>query len=332
MATYLDISKDIQKKNLQQFYLLYGEESYFIDKLSQLFIEKIIPEEAKDFDQTIHYGDELNVEDLIADLMRFPLMSERVLIIIKEAQSAKNLEKLAPYLKEIPSQTTLVLCYKNKLDKRKTFFKLLLEKAVCFESQAVKEYKIAETIMLMAKEYGFEISNQVAQILADHTGTNLEQIASDLNKLALAINKPKHQISLDDIEQYIGISKEFNNFELIDAIVNKDEARAFKIVQHFAENEAKHPVQAILPLIFTFFSNLMICHYLPNKSKESIQQNLRANILQVNNYLAGLQNYSVMKNFQIIHQIRISDAKSKGVEATLSSTECLKDLLFFIFN
>ncbi len=332
MAGYQEIATQIIKKDLQPLYFLYGEESYLLDKLTALFAERVIPQDEEAFNLSILYGADVVAQDLVADAMRFPMMGERVLVLVREAQMCKDLEKLQPYLAEFPPSTTLVLCYKKTPDKRKALFKTLAERAVCFESQPIKEYKLVDTIIQMCRAEHFGISPKTAQIMGEHTGTSLEQIASELDKLRLAYPKGKSELTADDIELYIGISKEYNNFELRQAIINRDAAKAFKIAHHFSKNESKYPVQAILPLLFNYFTNLLAVYYLPNRDEKTIASSLKVSSYQVQDYVSGLQHYSIMATFNIIHQIRMSDALSKGVGGTVTSSQVLIDLLSYIFN
>ncbi len=332
MANYQELATDIVKKKLKPLYFLYGEEPYLIDKLTNLFLERVIPKDQEPFNLTLVYGADVTAQDLVADAMRFPMLGERVLILVREAQMCRDLEKLEPYLLQFPESTTLVLCYKKGIDKRKTFFKRLMDLAVMFESPLVKEYKLVDTIIQMCRSQHFGISPKTAQIMGEHTGTSMEQIASELDKLAIAYPKGKKELTADDIELYIGISKEYNNFELRQAIISRDVAKAFKIAHHFSKNESKYPVQAILPLLFNYFTNLLAVYYLPQKDERTIAASLKLSSYQVNDYLVGLQHYSIMASFNIIRQIRMSDALSKGVGGTASSSQVLIDLLSYIFN
>ncbi len=332
MASYQEVATQIIKKDLKPLYFLYGEEPYLIDKLAKLFSERVIPKDEQAFNLSLSYGADVTAQDLVADGMRFPMMGERVLVVVREAQMCKDLDKLLPYLAEFPKSTTLVLCYKKMPDKRKAFFKKLAEVAENFESQVVKEYKLVDTIIQMCRSQHFGISPKTAQIMGEHTGTSLEQIASELDKLAIAYPKGKRELTTDDIELYIGISKEYNNFELRQAIISRDVAKAFKIASHFSKNESKYPVQAVLPLLFNYFSNLLAVYYLAQKDERTIATSLKVSPYQVNDYLVGLQHYSIMATFNIIHQIRMSDALSKGVGGTATSSQVLIDLLSYIFN
>ncbi len=332
MISYQEIATQIVKKDLKPLYFLYGEEPYLIDKLATLFAERVIPEDEEAFNLTISYGADVTAQDLVADAMRFPMLGERVLVIVKEAQMCKDLEKLLPYLSEFPQSTTLVICYKKPVDKRKAFFKKLIELAVNFESPLIKEYKLVDTIIQMCRSQHFGISPKTAQIMGEHTGTSLEQIATELDKLAIAFPKGKRELTTDDIELYIGISKEYNNFELRQAVVSRDVAKAFKIAKYFSKNESKYPVQAVLPLLFNYFTNLLAVYYLAQRDERTIATTLKISPYQVNDYLLGLQNYSIMATFNIIHQIRMSDALSKGVDGTATSSQVLIDLLSYIFS
>ncbi len=332
MANYQDIAGQILHKKLKPIYFLYGEEPYLIDKLTKLFLERVIPAEEQDFNLSLCYGADTTAQDLVSDIMRFPMMGTRVLVVLREAQMCKDLEKLLPYLSEMPESTSLVLCYKKAPDKRKVFFKKLNEIAEVFEGVAVKDYQLTDTIIKMCHERKFSISPQTAQIMGEHTGTSLEQIATELDKLTTALPKNKRDITADDIELYIGISKEYNNFELLRAIVNKDVAKAFKIAQHFSKNESKYPIQMFLPLLFNYFTNLLAVYYLPQKDARSISAALKVGSYQVDDYLKGLQHYRIMSTFNIIHQIRMSDALSKGVGSSASSSQILRDLLNYLFT
>ncbi len=334
MATYNDIVNDIKKRDYKKLYLLTGEEPYYIDSLARLFEAKVIPEEEKDFNFFLHYGDKAKLSDVVDDARSFPMMGNRQLVVLREAQLMKDIEAIEKYLEVMPESTILLICYKKKADKRRSLFAKAQKQYVLFESQKLPDYKLPDFILSTARAKQLEINQQAANLLADFLGNDLDKIVNEIEKLNIAIGKGARVINEDLIELNIGASKDYNNFELLRAIVNRDTGRAYKIARYFAANEKQHPLQATLPILFNYFSNLMIVIYLPQKSRAAIKDalGLRQDF-QVRDYETGLRYYSARNVFDLIRQIRLSDAKSKGVGNTQASGgDLLLDLLYHIFS
>ncbi len=336
MATYSEIVESVRKRDYAPFYLLVGEEPYFIDELTALMEKRVIPEDEWDFNRTILYGDNASVADIVNEARRFPMMGDRQLIVVREAQLVEHIEAFEAHYGTFPDTTVLVLAYKKKADKRKAFFSKAEKTGKLFVSETIPDYKMQDFIQSAAAGKKLMLSPDVAGMLADYLGNDLEKLMNELDKLALIVGERGGAVTPEIVEQYVGVSKVFNNFELLRAIVNRDAGKAFRIAQYFARNEKEHPIQATLPVLFNYFSNLMIVCYLPQKNNAAIKAalGLRGDF-QVRDYLTGLRMYQTRKVYDIIHQIRMTDARSKGVDTTgtfADSGDLLRELLHFIFH
>ncbi|KGN94337.1 DNA polymerase III subunit delta [Porphyromonas crevioricanis] len=338
MTSYSSIVQSIRKKKTGRVYLLCGDEPYYIDSLTALFERELVAEEDKDFDQTTLYGSkEIKARDIISESMRLPMIGQKLLIVIREAQLVSDLEKLEPYLKELPETTTLVLAQKKKADKRKSLFKTIEQVGVVFESLHVPDYRLTDAIASMALEHNCLIDPRSTEMLADFLGNDLAKIKQEIDKLILILQAEgkRMQITADLIERHIGISREFNSFELLRAIIKRDTAKAYRIAVTFGQNEKANPIQPTLAVLFNYFSLLMAAHYLPDKSENGLMEGLGfKQRFQARDYMVGLRLYSPMQVYEIIHQIRLTDAASKGVEAQagISNKELLVELLSKIFQ
>ncbi|KGN83693.1 DNA polymerase III subunit delta [Porphyromonas sp. COT-290 OH860] len=333
MPTYEDIVRKIKKKSLASAYMLWGEEPLFIDKLAEVFASELIPEDERDFNLSVLYGHDVAAKDIISEAMRFPLMGQKHLVLVREAQMIKDLEQVAPYIPSLPDTTCLVLCYKKKADKRRALYKALEAIDGLYESSKIYDSKIPDFIIKSFSAVGLNIEPRTAYIMADHTGNDLEKILSEVDKLSIALSGASSRLVTPElIERHIGISKEYNNFELLRAVVERDAAKAFKVAYYFAANEKNYPIQTTLPVLFNYFSTLMAVYYLPQINERSVGELLKVGSFQVRDYLTGARLYSSGAVFEIIRRIRLADAASKGVDASLSSGEILKELLGFIFS
>lgn len=332
MLTYEDIARAIKEQSLAPAYLLSGEEPLFIDKLCDAFLT-LIPEEEQEFNLSVLYGNdkELTVGAIVNEMMRFPMLLGRILVLVKDAQQVKGIEELAPYLERLPDSTCLVLAYRKKVDKRKALYKAFDALGTYYESTPLPEGRIPSFIQSSAKVKRLEVSTQVAHLIAEHTGNDLEKILGELDKLSLVLGATGGEVTASLVEEHIGISKEYNNFELKDAVVRRDAGKAFKIAYYFASNERANPIQATLPLLFNFFAQLLAVYYLPDRSEGNISRQLSISPYVAKELALGAQRYTAGGVFSIIRQIRLADAASKGVDSNLSGGEILKELLVFIF-
>lgn len=331
MLSYEDVARAIKSRSLATAYLLSGEESHFIDKLGELFVG-LIPEEERDFNLSLFYGNdrELTLSSIISEAMRFPMMGERLVVIVKDAQQLRGIEDIAPYLPRLPETSCLVLLYRKKVDKRRALYKAFEALGTHYESQPLPEGKLPSFIQSSGRARRLDIPMPVAQLIAEHTGNDLEKILSEIDKLSIVLGETGQTVTPELVEEHIGISKEYNNFELKDAIIRRDAPRAFKIAYHFAGNERAYPIQATLPLLFGYFAQLMAVYYLPDRSDVGIARGLGLSPYIAKELALGARHYSAKEVFGIIRQIRLADAASKGVDSGLSGGEILKELIAYI--
>ena len=332
MATYDDIAKAIKKGALQPVYLLAGDEPLYIDRLAELFLAKVIPEEERDFNLTVLYGAEVTSRDILLDALRFPMMGERVLVLVREAQQVRDLDQIASHLDDLPQSTCLVLCYKKKPDKRKSLYKTLNERKAVYESTKIYDSKVPDFIVRTFAEHGLTIDQRTAFLMAEATGNDLEKILGEVGKIALALEGKSTIVRPEDIEYYVGVSKEYNNFELLSSLIKRDSARAYRIAFYFAANERTHPIQVTLATLFGFFSNLMAVYYIPQPNERSIAEALKISPYAAKDYDLARRSYTASQVFAIVHHLRMVDAASKGVDASLPASELYKELVSLILS
>ncbi len=330
-----DIIKELRNKQFRPIYYLMGEEPYYIDKISEYIATTILTEAEKEFNQTILYGSETDIATVITTAKRYPMMSEHQVIIVKEAQNLKNIDDLCYYLQKPLTSTILVLCHKNGvLDRRKKVTSLIEKCGILYESKKIKESQLPNFIANYLKKKGITIEPKAAEILSEFVGADLSRLTGELEKLIITLPQGQVRITPEQIEKNIGISKDYNNFELKSALIEKNIFKANQIIKYFEENPKSNPLQMTLSLLFNFFSNLMLAYYAPQKTEQGIamQLNLR-NTWQSKEYLIAMQRYSGVKVMKIIEEIRYSDAKSKGVgNASQTNGEILKELVYKILH
>ena len=327
------IVSDIKNGNAKPIYVLMGEEAYYIDKISDFIEATVLSEEEKGFNQVVLYGRDITVDDIVANAKRFPMMAEKTVVIVKEAQDlGKNIENLAAYLENYQPSTVLVINYKYKnIDKRKKFLKLASKIGVVYQSKRLYENQVADWIRKVLNGKGYQMEPKASQILVEFLGVDMGKISNELDKLMLIV--PKGTIlNSDHIEKNIGISKDFNNFELRKALGNKSIAKANQIVTYFSNNPKKNPLVMTIALLNSFFVQLLIYHGLKDKSKSNVAKSLGVNPYFVDDYVQAARNYPMRKVSKIIEYLREADVKSKGVGGNLSQHDTLKELLFKIMH
>ncbi|MEH6764941.1 MAG: DNA polymerase III subunit delta [Aequorivita antarctica] len=326
------IINDIKNGNTKPIYFLMGEEPYYIDGISKYIEENVLSEEEKGFNQMVLYGRDVTVEDIISNAKRYPMMAEKQVLIVKEAQDlSRTIENLVSYADNPQPTTILVLCYKYKtLDKRKKLAKTVAKTGVLFESKKLYDNQVPEWIKRVLSGKGFTITPKAAQMLVEFLGNDLSKVNNELEKLQLIL-KPGDQITPQIIEENIGISKDFNNFELQNAIGEKDIKKAFAIIQYFSQNPKNNPLVMTVSLLYSFFSKLLKYHALSNKGDAA--KALGVHPFFIKDYQTATRNYPMKKVSAIISAIREIDMKSKGVgAANLPQGDLLKELLVKIFN
>ncbi|QYA25760.1 DNA polymerase III subunit delta [Gramella sp. MT6] len=328
------IVTDIQKGNIKPIYFLMGEEPYYVDKISDFIAENILSEEERGFNQMTIYGRDSNIDDIVSNAKRYPMMAERQVVIVKEAQDlSRTIEKLVDYAENPQPTTVLVVCYKyKKIDKRKKLHKAIAKTGVIFEGKRMYENQVGDWIMKTLKARGFGISPKAAQMLVEFLGTDLGKIDNELQKLQL-ICPEGTTISPEIIEQNIGISKDFNNFELRKAIGEKDTLKAHRIINYFSQNPKDNPMVVTVSLLFSYFSQILQYHGLKDKSKGAVAKQLKVNPYFVSDYVNAARNYPMKKVSHAISILHETDVKSKGVgAANVSQGDLLKELLVKIMN
>tara|TARA_B110000046_G_scaffold186042_1_gene231755 strand:- start:2616 stop:3617 length:1002 start_codon:yes stop_codon:yes gene_type:complete len=328
-----DIVSEIKKGNIKPIYFLMGEEPYYIDKISDFIEENILDEADKGFNQQVMYGRDSSIEDIVSSAKRYPMMAERQVLIIKEAQDlSRNIEKLVSYAENPQPTTVLVLNYKyKKLDKRKKLHKAIAKSGLIYESKKLYENQVSDWIrrVLGGKKYQIEI--KAAQMLVEFLGTDLSKISNELDKLMIIL--PKETIINDKhIEDNIGISKDFNNFELRKAVGEKSIVKSNRIINYFVENPKNNPLVMTISLLNSFFTQLLLFHGLKDKSKSSVAKTLGVNPYFVDEYFIAARNYPMRKVAQVIAFLREADLRSKGVGANQTQEDILKELLFKILH
>ncbi len=332
------ILTQIQKKQYHPVYFLTGDEPYYIDQIANCIADSVLSEDQKGFDQMVVYGKDVSMNDLMANARRFPLMSDYQVIVVKEAQDLhKEIDQLQNYFDQVQETTILVFCYKyKKIDKRKKIYKTLQKNALFFDSQKIKDYRLEAWVGTHLKEQNFTIEPKAAAMLVEFIGNDLHRIANEIKKLQIILPEGTH-ITPDHIETNIGISKEFNNFELIKAIANKDEVSAYKIGYYFAQNSKNNPLVLTFGLLNNFFVRLLKYQGLTYKNAgqnpKTLAQQIGVSEYAMRDYQAGARHYPMKKVSRNIHLVRTFDMKSKGVgAANISHQDVMNELLAELFN
>lgn len=328
------IVADIKKGDIKPIYFLMGEEPYYIDRISDYIAENVLTEEERGFNQMLIYGRDTSIDEIVSNAKRYPMMAERQVVIVKEAQDlSRTIDNLLDYAKNPQPTTVLVVCYKyKKLAKNKKLYKAIDKTGEIFEFKRLYENQIGDWIMKTMKGRGYSVSPKAAQMLVEFLGTDLGKIDNELQKLQL-ICPEGTSISPETIEENIGISKDFNNFELRKAIGDRDSLKAHRIANYFAQNPKDNPIIITNSLLFAFFSQLLQYHGLKDKSKASVAKQLRVNPYFVKDYEIGARNYPMKKVSRAISLIQETDVKSKGVgAANVPEGDLLKELLVKIMR
>lgn len=326
----------LKSKNYQPIYLLHGEESYFIDLITDYIADHVLDESQKGFDQTVLYGKDTDFITVVNAARRFPMMASHQVIIVKEAQNLKwktEDEIFLKYLENPMPSTILVLAHKHgKLDKRKKFYKQAAKIGVAFESEKIYENKVPAWVSAFLRERGRAIHPQAAALIAEYLGTDISKVVNELEKLLLNV-PTDHEINLQDIERYIGISKDFNVFELNTALGKKDVLKAFRIVDYFAANPRNAPLFMIVGTMSGYYTKLLRYHYLADKSPQSVAKELSVHPFFVGEYELAARHYNRRRTFDIIHILQEYDVKSKGVGVgDVDQGDLLKEMVYKILN
>lgn len=327
------ILSDLKNKIYYPVYFLAGEEPYYIDTISDIIEKEVLAEEEKDFNQTIVYGRDTNPMEIISMAKRYPMMSNHQVVIVKEAQNILKIEELEPYFANPLESTVLVINYKyKKIDKRKSFFKNIGKKGVLFESKKIYDNKIPEWIDKHLHGLGYTITPKAGIMLAEFLGSDLSKVVNEISKLILNI-PGKTEINDDLIEKNIGVSKDFNIFELQNAIGTRNILKANHIGNYFAANPKENPLVKTITILYGYFSKLLVYHQLKDKSRNNVASALSVNPFFVKDYQVAAKNYSLGKLTAIISLLREYDLKSKGVNnISTNDGELLKEFLFKVLH
>lgn len=333
--TYEEIVREVKNGVYVPIYFLMGEEDYYIDRISEYIADRVLTEAEKEFNLTILYGADTDIATIINSAKRYPMMSKYQIVMVKEAQNLKNLDELTYYLQKPLMSTILVFCYKHGvLDRRKKLAAEIEKAGILFESKKLKDAQLSGFISSYLKRKRVDIEPKASEMMAEFVGADLNRMAGELEKLVITLPDGCSRITPEQIERNIGISKDYNNFELRNALITKDVLKANLIVKYFNNNIKNNPLQVTLAVLFGFFSNLMLTYYAPGKSEQEIASFLGLRSpWQAKDYLAAMKKYSGVKVMQIIGEIRLCDAKSKGVKnSSVSDGDLLRELIFFIMH
>ncbi len=343
-SAYRQLIKQLEKGVYSPVYFLMGDEPFFIDSISDYIREHALPEEARDFNQIVLYGNETSMNEVIQRSRAYPMGADRQVIIVKEAQHLFKKESesggsasdiLSAYLQQPQTSTVLVFCHKNgSLDKRKKIVAVIEKNGVLFESKKVKEDDLPQFVEEFLSERSLKMSTKGISMMSESVGADLCRMNGELEKLVTALPEGVKEITPEFIEEHVGISKDYNIFEFRDAIINKNVLKANKIAAYYESNPKTYPIQLVTAAIFPYFANLMLAFYAPDKTDRGIADQLDLkNTWSVRDYTTGMRNYTATQTMKIITTIRRYDAKSKGVDASSNTGEgLLKELLYMILH
>lgn len=334
-VAYKEIVKNIKSRNFSPVYLLMGDESFYIDKVTECLASTVLPEEEQAFNQiTMYCTRETDFRDIINAARRYPMMAEYQVLIVKELQNLQKIDELLTYIQNPCSTTILVLSYKNGVvDKRKKIVPAIAKVGVVFESMKLKDSALPAFITSYLQERGIAIENKAVMMLVENIGTDLSRMAGELDKLMVTLPKDIKTVTPEQIEQNIGISREFNQWELKSAIINKNVYKANQIISYFCANPKANPSVMTVAMLFNLFAQLMQAHYAPIKTADGIAQHLEMQSWLVRDIIVAMRNYSAMKTMQIIAHLRETDVRLKGVDrGNLSEEDVMKELVYFILH
>lgn len=332
--TYNEIIQNLQRKIYHPIYVLMGEEPYFIDKVSDYIAKNVLTEAERSFNQTVLYGKDTEIDTLVTNAKRFPMMAANQVVILKEAQNLKGLEEgLLSYVENPLKSTILVICYKYKsIDKRKKFLKVAADKGVVFESKKIYENQLAPWIQTYCSERNYKIQPQATAMLSEYLGTEISKVANELDKLMILLDEGS-TISPVDIERNIGISKDFNVFELQNALGDKDILKANRIINYFGANPNSNPIPKTIASLYFYFNRILKYQLVQDKSRSNLVKILGVQPFFIDAYIKAAKLYPTKKVVEIIAILREYDMKSKGVGNVSSSLPDLqREMIYKILH
>lgn len=335
-ASFEAIMRDLKAGKYSPVYYLMGEESYYIDIIADYIANNVLAEAERDFNQTIVFGSDVSMAEVVDLAKRYPMMADHQVVIVKEAQNIKNTDALSSYLRNPQPTTVLVMCHKNgTIDRRKKLAGEIERVGVLFESKRLRERDLPQFIERYMQERGVAIDNKSVAIIAESIGSDLSRLTGEMDKLLIGLPNNKRRVDADMVAKQIGVSKDFNSFELRDAIVNKNVYKANLIIKYFDNNPKAGSIYSLLPLLFSYFQNLMIAYYCPERGNQGAVARwleLRSE-WAAKDYMTGMRNYTPGKVIQIIAMMREVDAKSKGIDnPSTPSGELMRELVYFMLH
>ncbi|MGX5689210.1 DNA polymerase III subunit delta [Arcticibacter tournemirensis] len=341
--TVAALLNDLKARKFKPVYLFHGEEPFYIDLFSDYIEKNLLTDAEKGFNQTVLYGRDTDIMTVLNSAKRFPMMSDYQLVLIKEAQDMKwgketedkkSIDPFLTYLEKPLASTILVFCYKHgKFDKRKKTYKAIEKNGVVFESAVIYENKVPAWVEDFVREKAYRINPRAAALIAEYLGNDLSKISNELEKLMLNIPKG-NEISVDDVQNNIGISKEYNVFELQDALAKRDILKANRIINYFGSNTKANPIQMVLGALNTWFTKILKYHYIADRSPQTLAKELGVNPYFIKDYDLAAKSFNLSRTFEVISYLREYDLKTKGVDATGNTEDgdLLKELIFKILH
>lgn len=333
--SYEKIVRDVRSGDIKPVYYLMGEESYYIDHVADFIINTLLSPEEKVFNLVTFYGAETTVDTVITAARAYPMGAQRLVVLVKEAQNMRHLDRLELYLRQIQPSTVLIFCHKNgTLDRRLKVATLIQKEGVLFESKKLYDSQLPPFVRDYLKRKHLTVAPGAAEMAAEYVGADLNRLASELDKLALALPLGEKTVTPELVRQHVGMSPKFNIFELQDALGVKDVLKVNRILKYFDNNPKENPIQMILPALFKFFSNIMLAYYSPDKSEHGLATWLNMTDWQVRkNVMPGMRFYTGVKVMHIISEIRRTDSRAKGVaNPSTSNGDLMKELMFFVLH
>lgn len=339
--TAAEILKDLKNRKFKPLYLLHGEEPYFIDLVSNYVEHHVLPEHERGFNQTVVYGKDTDIMTVLNAAKRYPMMADYQVVLVKEAQdmkwgkdddNKKSIDPVLSYLENPLPSTILVFCYKyGKFDKRKKTYKAIEKNGLIFESATLYDNKVPAWVEGYVSDKGYKMNQQGSAMIAEYLGNDLSKIANELEKLMLNVSAGQ-EITLKHIQDNIGISKEYNVFELQTALTKKDAYKVNQIINYFEANPKSNPIVLVLGNLNNFFSKVLVYHYVKDKTPQNLAREMGVNPYFIKDYEQAARNYPLGKIFQVISYLREYDLKSKGVESNAPHGELMKELMFKILH
>jgi DNA polymerase III subunit delta len=338
-----NLLKDIRNKRVAPVYLLHGDEPYYLDRVADELEKTVVPVAERGFNQFVLFGKDADVGAVLNYARRYPFMAERQLVLVKDAQSLTGIgdkaaqKLLEDYALNPLASTVLVLCYvredgKPALDERKAWVKSFGSKGVLLGIKKLYENKLVDWVGDYCREQGVKISPKACALLADHIGNDLRRMASEIDKILLNL-AVSEEISATTVERLVGISRDYNVFELQKALVQRDVVKANRIVDYFGRNPKDNPLVMILGQLFSYFSKVLLVQASKDQSEKGLAPVLGVNPFFVKDYLQAARTFPLVKVADIIHELRVADARAKGIAApTMSEADILKELIFSILH